>query len=259
VVIPTLNEAANLPFVLSRIPEWVDEVIIVDGLSKDDTVAVAKAWPRPIRIVYETQGGKGRALSAGFASTRSDIIVALDADGSTDPAEIPSFVGALVSGADVALGTRFIMGGGSSDMEVHRKLGNHALRWCVRLAFGARYSDLCYGYMAFWRDVLPELDGPHVGFEVETMLHIRARQHRLRVREVASYEERRISGTSNLHALRDGWSVLQTIIRERRRPQPQVAAIADGLPSYSTATPSWVTPHRQIDLTFAEADGDQLA
>lgn len=250
VVIPTLNEARNLSFVLERIPEWVDEVIVVDGLSVDDTVAVARSFRRDVRILAVKQRGKGHALRAGFADASGDIVIAMDADGSTDPGELPVFVGALVAGADVALGTRFAVGGGTSDMEFHRKLGNHLLRRLVRISFGVRYSDLCYGYMGFWRDVLPKLDGPHRGFEVETMVHIRARQHRLRVAEVPSFEAQRLSGTSNLRAVRDGWAVLRTIVRERLKSS---RAIRDQGPREprAVATPPWVADV-DIDLTQAE-------
>src|SRR5438132_917970 len=104
VVIPTLNEAKNLPHVLPRIPTWVEEIIIVDGHSTDDTIDVARTCRPDVRIEIVSARGKGVALRAGFKAAVGDIIVALDADGSTDPAEMPAFVGVLMSGADVAVG-----------------------------------------------------------------------------------------------------------------------------------------------------------
>ena len=102
VVIPALNEALNLPHVLPRIPRDVHEVILVDGASIDGTVEVARALLPSIKIVTELSPGKGTALCAGFRAAAGDIIVMLDADGSTDPAEIPRFVDALLAGADFA-------------------------------------------------------------------------------------------------------------------------------------------------------------
>jgi glycosyltransferase involved in cell wall biosynthesis len=157
------------------------------------------------------------ALEAGFAVATGDILVIMDADGSMDPLDIVTFVAALNAGADVAKGSRFLQGGGSSDLTLVRTLGNHALTQVVRWTFGGRYSDLCYGYMAFWRHVLPTFDGGAVGFEVETFLNVRTLAAGLRVVEVASYESARIHGESHLRTFRDGTRVLRTIARERRR------------------------------------------
>ena len=214
VVIPALNEAANLPLVLPRIPTWVHEVILVDGYSTDNTIAVAEAtWPG-IRIVMQEGRGKGAALRSGFAAATGDIIVMLDADGSTNPAEIPAFIGALLAGADFVKGSRFLQGGGTSDMTILRRLGNWGFTMGVRVLFGGSFSDLCYGYNAFWSKVLHHLELDADGFEVETMMNVRALYTGLRVAEVPSFEADRIYGVSNLRTFRDGWRVLKTIIGE---------------------------------------------
>ncbi len=214
VIVPTLNEAANIPTVMARIPRWVDEIVVVDGLSTDDTVAVARRCRPDVRIVIERTPGKGAALRAGFAAARGDIVVMLDADGSTDPAEIPLFVGALLSGADVAVGSRFVQGGGTADMDRFRKFGNWVFTRSVRVGFGARYSDLCYGYTAFWRDIVEVFDGDYTGFEVETLMHIRALRAGMLVAEVPSFESERLHGVSNLRTIRDGARVLRSIVSE---------------------------------------------
>ena len=215
VIIPALNEAANLPHVLPRIPPDVHEVILVDGYSTDDTVQVARRLLPSVRVIYQQGRGKGAALRTGFAAATGDIIVMLDADGSTDPAEIPAFVGALCAGCDFAKGSRFMQGGGTADMPGHRQLGNQAFVWLVQLFFGGRYTDLCYGYNAFWRRVLPLLNLYGDGFEIETLMNVQALRAGLKVAEVPSFEAERIHGQSNLRALPDGWRVLKTIMRER--------------------------------------------
>jgi glycosyltransferase involved in cell wall biosynthesis len=219
IVMPALNEAENLKHVLPRIPDWVDEVILVDGRSTDDTITVARQTRPGIKIVHQEGRGKGNALREGFAAATGDVIVMLDADGSTDPTEIPFFVGALMAGADFAKGTRFSQGGGSADISFLRWLGNRAFTVLYRLLFRNRCTDLCYGYNAFWSAVLPRLDLDADGFEVETLMNIRAIRAGLRVVEVPSFEAERICGVSRLRTFPDGWRVLHTLLGERLRRQ----------------------------------------
>ena len=223
-VIPTLNEAKNLPHVLPLIPAWIYEVIIVDGDSTDGTVQIARKLRPDIRIVKQKGTGKGAALRTGFAAATGDIIVTFDADGSMDPAEISVFVGALLAGAEFVKGSRFIQGGGTDDMEWYRRLGNWVLKLLVGLTFGGNYSDLCYGYNAFFKRTLPLLNLDADGFEIETQMNIRALRSKLKIMEVPSFEAERIHGESYLRTIPDGWRVLKTILKERfGRQTPQAS------------------------------------
>jgi glycosyltransferase involved in cell wall biosynthesis len=215
VVIPALNEAENLPHVLPGVARWADEIVLVDGRSHDGTIEIARRLHPAIRIVEEQRPGKGAALKSGVAAATGDVIVMMDADGSTDPAEIPRFVGALLGGADFAKGSRFVHGAGTSDMPHYRRLGNFAHVLLVRMFFGGRFSDLNYGYNAIWADAVPSLDLDGGGFEIEAVMNIRALRAGLLVVEVASFEKRRVHGVSNLRTFPDGWRVLKAIVRER--------------------------------------------
>lgn len=234
VVVPALNEAPNIPHVFGRIPAEVHEVILVDGYSVDDTVAVAQQLRPDVRVMRQSRMGKGNALACGIAVATGDIIAMIDADGSADPGEIPKFVNALLNGADFAKGTRFAEGGGSADITRLRSLGNYALTAFFNACYGSRYSDLCYGFNVFWRhhaavlgldSTSPQRSGGDGrlwgdGFEVETLIHVRVAKAGLVVAEVPSYEHSRIHGVSNLNAFRDGRRVLRTILKERRRTSP---------------------------------------
>ena len=213
-IVPTRNEERNLPQLFASIPDIVDEVVLVDGRSTDRTVALAQELRPDILVVHQTGKGKGNALIEGFLAANGNIIVMIDADGSTNPNGIPNYVGALLAGADFAKGSRFMQGGGTSDMEIHRYLGNQFFVWSVRFFFGGRYTDLCYGYNAFWARTLPLLSLDGDGFEIETMMNVRALQAGLQVAEVPSFENRRFMGFSNLHAIKDGLRVLRTIFQE---------------------------------------------
>lgn len=215
VVVPARNEAANLPHVLPAIPRFAREVILVDGHSSDDTIEVARKLRPDIIVVQQTGKGKGDALREGFAAATGDIIVMIDADGSTDPREIPRFVRPLLAGADFVKGSRFAAHGGSADITWFRQLGNAGLNTLVNALFGTRYTDLCYGYNAFWRDCLDCFEVDCQGFEVETLINLRAHKANLKIVEAPSFERSRIHGQSNLNTMRDGWRVLKMIARER--------------------------------------------
>ena len=229
IIIPARNEARNLEMVLPELPA-VHQVVLIDGHSVDDTIETAKRLMPDILVVQQTRSGKGNALTCGFAAATGDIIVMFDADGSADPAEIPAFVQALIDGADVAKGSRFARGGGSDDITGFRSLGNRGLNLLTNLLLRSKYTDLCYGYNAFWRRVVPTLGLPdHIksaeegamiwgdGFEIETLLNCRFFLRGHRIVEVPSIERSRIYGTSNLNAIRDGMRVLRTILAERGR------------------------------------------
>jgi len=240
VVIPARNEAANLPYVFSALPSWVDEIILVDGHSVDDTVAVTRALCPKAKVIAQSGQGKGDALLAGFAAATGDIIVTIDADGSTDGAEIIGFVGALVAGADFAKGSRFSGSGHSDDITAVRRWGNRFLNIIVNRLFKTQFTDLCYGYNAFWARHLEALEVNCAGFEIETLMNIRAAKVGLKIHEVPSQERCRIFGASNLRAVRDGWRILKVIMRERFSNRQMRHSAEISAPGSSAVMPSVV-------------------
>ncbi len=242
VVIPAYNEARNLPYVLPLIPNWVHEVILVNDHSADDTVEVACRLLPTIRIINAEHGrGKGTALQVGFAAATGDIIVMMDADGSSDPREMPRFIEALLAGAYLAKGSRFIADGGSSDITLLRRLGSRVLIWIANRLFRIRFTDMFCGLNAFWKDCLDFFEVDCEGFEIEALLHLRVCKANLEIVEVPSFEHARIHGTTNFRTIRDGWRVLKMIVQESmngrsvigkvrmHRPYQQEHIVWDGL------------------------------
>lgn len=223
VVIPTLNEAGNLPYVLNTVPHWVTEIVIVDGRSRDDTERVAKALRPDVRIVQQSRHGKGAALRSGLDEAKGDILIVMDADGSMDGSEIGLFRDALIDGADYVKGSRFGPGGGSVDITRLRRFGDGGICFLIWLLFGARYTDGTYGFKGLWADQLDYLRIDADGFEVELLIDIRAHRAGLKTTEVPCFETHRIHGSSNLNALRDGIRCFQIIVRERFRRYRVVA------------------------------------
>ncbi|GGW96644.1 glycosyltransferase family 2 protein [Streptomyces lomondensis] len=214
-VVPARNEARNIPWVFEQIPDCVDEVILVDGDSVDATVHVATRCLPTVRNVEQNGPGKGNALRTGFLAANGDYIVMMDADGSMLPGEIPHYLHFLDNGFDFVKGSRFIAGGGSLDITRIRRLGNQLLLAAVNHLYDTKLTDLCYGFCAFRRDFLDDLDLHSSGFEIETEMIAHALRSGLRIAEVPSLELPRRSGRSNLHAISDGRRVLRTLLSER--------------------------------------------
>jgi glycosyltransferase involved in cell wall biosynthesis len=270
VVIPTYNEAKNLPPVFGLLPDDLHEVIVVDGRSVDGTVEVARSLRPDVRIVHQNRRGKGNALACGFAAVTGDIVVMLDADGSADPREIPAYVDALVGGADFAKGSRFLRDGGSTDISRTRAWGNLLLLWCVNLLFGTRYTDLCYGYNAFWAYCLPvlELDAGDRGqtcrmwgdgFEIETIINTRVAKAGLDVTEVPSFEFPRLHGTSHLNTWRDGSRVLRGLVVERLNSRGRGVPVHRAAAHVFLPIPRLAVATESLSGTLPQAVGSQPA
>lgn len=217
IMIPTLNEEKNIHEVLYKSNEiGYNNILVIDGQSIDNTIKVATKGGA--KVVLQIGRGKGDAIRQVFNNRYIDYeaIVMMDADGSMDPAEIPAFVEALNSGADIVKGSRFLKGGRTYDMEGLRRCGNSILMSVVNLLWSANYTDLCYGYAVFSKRAVEKL-APVLeseGFEIETELFIKALDLGLVVKEVPSIEYARKNGVSNLHTFKDGFKILKTIFKE---------------------------------------------
>jgi len=217
VIIPTRNEEKSIAEVIQELNQMgYDNVLIVDGNSRDRTVEHAKEFGA--NVMVQNGRGKGDALRQAFnhADLDGDVVVIMDADGSMNPKEVPLLIKALDSGVDLAKGSRFLPYGYSKDLNLTRKIGNRFLLLLVNVFWSAGYTDLCYGFAAFRKDSIEKLR-PHLkstNFEIETEVFIKAKKLGLKVIEVPSVEFRRQYGKSNLRSFLDGFRILITIFRE---------------------------------------------
>jgi glycosyltransferase involved in cell wall biosynthesis len=239
-VIPTLNEAQNLRWLLPRLT-MVDEVIVVDGQSTDGSADIARLLRPDAVIISEPPSGKGTAMRTGMAAASCDVIIMLDADGSMDPAEFESFLALICRGFDFVKGSRYACGGGSDDLTGLRRVGNRLLTRLANLLYRTRWSDLCYGFVALRRSVVHRLSLRSTGFEIETEMCVNAVRAGLRMAEVASHESDRRFGASNLNTFRDGWRVLKTMVRLRfqgtiEAPEPMTANLTTTMTTTTTTT-----------------------
>jgi len=214
IVIPALNEAKNIGRVIKEVKKILDkrkyEIIVVDGHSSDRTAQIAKGMGAT--VIYDDIG-KGSALIKGLKAAHGDVLVSMDADLSTDPKELGLLIGGIEIGYDVCMGSRFMAGGSSEDISYLRKLGNRFFVYLVNIIFGANYSDMCYGYRSFRKDVLGRLALHEPGFGIETEISINAVKRNLKVLEVPSVEKKRVAGEAKLRTFRDGYAILRTIIK----------------------------------------------
>jgi glycosyltransferase involved in cell wall biosynthesis len=189
---------------------------MIDGHSTDETVAVARQLRSGIRVLQQPGMGKGPAFRYGVEQARGDIVVTLDADGETDPQELPRFLDALVAGADFIKGSRF--SGGWGKKPIHRILGNWLIAKTCNLLYGTHFTDVCCGYNAFWRRVAGEVDlWSADGWNYEPLLVARLLRAGRDVRELSYTHGGRLSGDSKLPDWRQGLAAMLVLARERFR------------------------------------------
>jgi glycosyltransferase involved in cell wall biosynthesis len=205
VIMCALNEEKNLQHVLPMIPSWVSEVILVDGHSSDNTVAVAGQLFSGIRVLRQPGKGKGDALSYGIQQAKGEIIVTLDADGETPPEEMGLFVKPLTQGYDFVKGSR-LTGKRPVRMPFYRWFGNKTLAFTCNVLYGTDFRDVCSGYNAFWKKnffkINPSYGKNEIGCSMEQQMIVRAKKAGMKIKEVSHSGEGRIAGASVINGVK---------------------------------------------------------
>jgi dolichol-phosphate mannosyltransferase len=208
VCLPTYNEAENLEKIVHALgPHDVDVLVIDDG-SPDGTGAIADRLAGEldyVRVLHRAhKDGIGRAYIAGFKHVLagdSELILEMDCDFSHDPADVPRLIAACAAGADLALGSRYVPGGGTRNWGVVRRLISWGGSFYARVLLGVRIRDLTGGFKCFRRHVLETLDLDAIeskgyAFQIETTYRVVKRG--FRVEEIPIVFVDRTEGTSKM-------------------------------------------------------------
>lgn len=206
VVLPTYNEAENLPPMLEQILEHGPDVLVVDDGSPDGTGELAEELrakhggrvdvlhrPRKLGLGTAYVAGFQRALEAGY-----DYVVEMDCDFSHDPKYLPAFL-ERVESADLVLGSRYARGGGTVNWNLLRRFISRSGSLYSRLVLGLPYQDLTGGFKCFRRHVLEAIDLGSVqsnGYAFQIELTYRAHQRGFRIEELPIiFYERRVGSS----------------------------------------------------------------
>ncbi|MCL4389158.1 MAG: glycosyltransferase family 2 protein [Candidatus Marsarchaeota archaeon] len=218
VVIPNMGESSNIGRLLQEIKDVLEgynyEIIVVDGSSlgpsKNGTARIAKRCGARVLTDFV---GKGSALIKGFNAARGKIIISMDADLSNRPKELKLLISGIEIGYDVCVGSRFLSGGGSTNMPQARLIGNTFFVQLMNLIYASRYTDLSYGYRSFSRKALHKLHLTEKGRGIETEILIKAHKAKLNVLEVPSFEKKRNYEKNTRYNLQEGWIIFKTILK----------------------------------------------
>ncbi len=183
VVIPAYNVAPFIASVISRLPQWIDHIIVVDDCSMDETVSAARATgnPKLCLVRHDANGGVGAAMKTGYREAirlGADVVIKIDGDGQMDPAHLPALVSPILRNqADYTKGNRFRNEAALRNMPPIRRIGNLALSFLTKLASG--YWDIfdpSNGYTAVRREALAALPLNHVAdryfFEISMLVRL---------------------------------------------------------------------------------------
>ncbi len=215
VVIPTLNEAQTVGEIIGRVRPFTDDILVVDGHSPDGTADIARALGA--RILFDHGKGKGEAIRSVIPHLDREITVFIDADGSHDPADIPSLIRPILAGeADHVSGSRLI--GGSSELhggfdECFRLMGSSLITACINHRFKVRLSESQNGFRAIRTAVLRDLDLVEDITTIEQEMIIKTLKKGYRMGEVPTHEHKRKAGASKISIKKVAFRYVYSMIK----------------------------------------------
>lgn len=207
VIICAKNEAEGIQKVVESVIPYSEEILVIDGHSKDGTARLAEA--SGARVYLDNQKGKGDAYRVGIQKSRSDVLIFIDADGSCEPADIPQLVKPISRNeADLVIASRHK--GGSDEWRGDlstflRAIGSGLLSVVINSRWKSNLTDVLYGYRAARREAALRVPLRAVDFDVEQHMIVQFLKHGYRVTEVRSHEYCRKWGKSKLPTYRKAY------------------------------------------------------
>jgi glycosyltransferase involved in cell wall biosynthesis len=218
IIIPAFNEQKNIGDTLEKTCNVAEsssfpcEIIVVDDGSTDLTVNLAKQHEVTV-LTNGANKGKGAALRRGFVHAQGEILITMDADGSHDPADIPTLLSTILNGATLAIGSRFASEEGKRSTTKLNLFGNGLISLSIMLLTAKQVTDSQSGFRAMRRTFLRELNLTSDRYEVETEVLVKALINGCPVREVPLRTSKRKNGHSHLNPLSDGLKIMRTLIK----------------------------------------------
>lgn len=216
IVIPSRDEAPTIAEIIRGVQSYADEMLVVDGHSKDHTREIAQR--EGARVILDHGKGKGEALRLAIQEVTGDIIVFIDADGSHDVQDIPRLLKPIIEDdVDMVIGSR--MRGGSDELhgeflELVRLWGSGVITLCINWRFGKHLTDYQNGLRAIKTDVARKLTLQENHTTIEQEMSIECLKRKFRVEEVPTHEYRRRFGKSKISLLRHGPRYVYTLIKK---------------------------------------------
>lgn len=214
-VIPAKNEEEGIEKIIKNVSRFVDEVLVVDGHSKDKTRQIAKECGA--KVVLDGGKGKGDGIRTGVRKAKGDIIVFIDADGSHNPKDIPKLIKPIKNGeADLVVASR--AKGGSDEVRLDldglfRQIGSEIAAILVNFRWRANLTDIQNGFRAIRRKTALALKLESDGFEIEEEMIMKCLKRGVRIMEVAGHEYQRKWGVSKLPTIQ-AWRFLLRLFKE---------------------------------------------
>jgi len=215
-IIPALNEEGCIGRVLEEVPRnIVDEIIVVDGHSSDNTIQEAKkGLGAQDKIIVQHGKGLGRALLEGFGVATGDVLIIMDADGSQNPKDIPALIKKMGRGYDYVMASRYARGGRTEEETVVRWVGNQIFTRLTNIIHGTSTTDSLYLFTAISRGGLNKLNLSSPGFEFCIEILVKAHRAGLTFAEIPAVERARFAGKSKVNPFWHGFHILRMILQK---------------------------------------------